>query len=100
MFYSHNIISIFKNLFSPLSSFLSVLLSLPSPPSLGSPPRLGEVHGMANRIIKMREQLEAGLKKEGSTRDWQHVIDQIGMFCFTGLKPEQVRPQPPAQEEH
>ncbi|CAL8243229.1 unnamed protein product [Lota lota] len=51
---------------------------------------LEEVHGMANRIIKMREQLAAGLKKEGSSRDWQHVIDQIGMFCFTGLKPEQV----------
>lgn len=45
---------------------------------------------MANRIIKMREQLVAGLKKEGSSQNWQHVIDQIGMFCFTGLKPEQV----------
>ena len=45
---------------------------------------------MANRIIKMREMLEAGLKKEGSSHNWQHVIDQIGMFCFTGLKPEQV----------
>lgn len=52
--------------------------------------RLEEVHGMANRIIKMREQLVDGLKKEGSTHNWQHVIDQIGMFCFTGLKPEQV----------
>lgn len=52
--------------------------------------RLEEVHGMANRIIKMREQLVACLKKEGSTHNWQHVIDQIGMFCFTGLKPEQV----------
>lgn len=45
---------------------------------------------MADRIIKMREQLVAGLKNEGSTHNWQHVIDQIGMFCFTGLKPEQV----------
>ncbi|XP_062403752.1 aspartate aminotransferase, mitochondrial isoform X1 [Sardina pilchardus] len=51
---------------------------------------LEEVKGMANRIIKMREQLVANLKKEGSTRNWQHVIDQIGMFCFTGLKPDQV----------
>lgn len=60
--------------------------------------RLEEVHGMANRIIKMREQLAANLKNEGSTHNWQHVIDQIGMFCFTGLKPEQVhtnkRPHP------
>lgn len=53
--------------------------------------RLEEVHGMANRIIKMRELLVAGLKKHGSSHNWQHVIDQIGMFCFTGLKPEQVK---------
>ena len=45
---------------------------------------------MAERIIRMREELAAGLKKEGSSKNWQHVIDQIGMFCFTGLKPEQV----------
>ncbi|KTG45498.1 hypothetical protein cypCar_00004899 [Cyprinus carpio] len=51
---------------------------------------LEEVKGMADRIIKMREMLVTNLKKEGSTHNWQHVIDQIGMFCFTGLKPEQV----------
>ncbi|XP_027869940.1 glutamic-oxaloacetic transaminase 2b, mitochondrial [Xiphophorus couchianus] len=51
---------------------------------------LEEVHSMANRIIKMREQLVAGLKQQGSSHNWQHVTDQIGMFCFTGLKPEQV----------
>lgn len=52
--------------------------------------RLGEVKGMADRIITMREKLVAGLAKEGSSRNWQHIIDQIGMFCFTGLKPDQV----------
>ncbi|XP_052003550.1 glutamic-oxaloacetic transaminase 2b, mitochondrial [Xyrauchen texanus] len=51
---------------------------------------LDEVKSMANRIIRMREMLVANLKKEGSSHNWQHVIDQIGMFCFTGLKPEQV----------
>ncbi|KAJ7986174.1 hypothetical protein DPEC_G00348040 [Dallia pectoralis] len=51
---------------------------------------LEEVRLMANRIIKMREQLAANLKSEGSTHNWQHVTDQIGMFCFTGLKPDQV----------
>uniref|UniRef100_A0A8C4S234 Aspartate aminotransferase n=1 Tax=Erpetoichthys calabaricus TaxID=27687 RepID=A0A8C4S234_ERPCA len=51
---------------------------------------LQEVKGMANRIIGMREQLVSNLKKEGSSHNWQHIIDQIGMFCFTGLKPEQV----------
>ena len=48
---------------------------------------------MADRIIKMRSMLEGGLKDLGSTRNWQHITDQIGMFCFTGLKPDQVRAQ-------
>ncbi|XP_048756263.2 aspartate aminotransferase, mitochondrial-like [Ostrea edulis] len=51
---------------------------------------LGEVKGMADRIITMREKLVAGLAKEGSSRNWQHITDQIGMFCFTGLKTDQV----------
>lgn len=45
---------------------------------------------MADRIISMRTQLVSNLKKEGSSHNWQHITDQIGMFCFTGLKPEQV----------
>nr|XP_039257561.1 aspartate aminotransferase, mitochondrial-like [Styela clava] len=49
-----------------------------------------EVKSMADRIISMRTQLANNLKKEGSTHNWQHITDQIGMFCFTGLKPEQV----------
>jgi len=51
---------------------------------------LADVKLMADRIITMREQLVENLKKEGSTLNWQHVTDQIGMFCFTGLKPDQV----------
>ena len=52
--------------------------------------RLGDVKLMADRIISMRSTLESNLKKEGSVHDWSHISDQIGMFCFTGLKPEQV----------
>lgn len=52
--------------------------------------RLGELKGMADRIIDMRERLKEGLAREGSQKNWQHITDQIGMFCFTGLKPEQV----------
>ncbi|KAL5022782.1 hypothetical protein ScPMuIL_001937 [Solemya velum] len=51
---------------------------------------LTEVKGMADRIITMRQRLVDGLKREGSTHDWQHINDQIGMFCFTGLKKDQV----------
>ncbi|VDK42369.1 unnamed protein product [Anisakis simplex] len=52
---------------------------------------LKEVKEMAERIISMRLHLRDILKMEGSTRNWQHIVDQIGMFCFTGLSPEQVR---------
>lgn len=51
---------------------------------------LTEVKGMADRIIGMRTKLVEGLAKEGSSKNWQHVTDQIGMFCFTGLTPDQV----------
>ena len=51
---------------------------------------LKEVKGMADRIIKMRELLVENLKKEGSTHNWEHITNQIGMFCFTGLSEKQV----------
>jgi len=51
---------------------------------------LVDVKGMADRIIAMRTQLKAGLEKEGSTLNWQHITDQIGMFCFTGMTQDQV----------
>ncbi len=45
---------------------------------------------MADRIIGMRSKLVADLKTAGSNRDWSHISKQIGMFCYTGLTPEQV----------
>jgi len=51
---------------------------------------LNEVKGMADRVITMRNQLKENLKKEGSARNWSHITDQIGMFCFTGMTPDQV----------
>eukprot|EP01133_Synstelium_polycarpum_P001140 gene1140-1302_t len=49
-----------------------------------------EVKVMADRIINMRQSLVKYLKQHGSTRDWSHITNQIGMFCFTGLTGEQV----------
>lgn len=49
-----------------------------------------DVKGMADRIILMRNELKTLLEKEGSSRNWQHIVDQIGMFCYTGISPEQV----------
>ncbi|KAJ3653772.1 hypothetical protein Zmor_013007 [Zophobas morio] len=51
---------------------------------------LKEVKGMADRIIGVRTQLRENLKKEGSSKNWQHITDQIGMFCYTGMTPPQV----------
>lgn len=51
---------------------------------------LRDVKGMAERIMGMRSRLRDGLKREGSTRNWQHITDQIGMFCFTGMTQDQV----------
>lgn len=50
----------------------------------------GEVKDMADRINKMRADLRSGLEAAGSTKSWNHITDQIGMFAFTGLTPEQV----------
>jgi aspartate aminotransferase, mitochondrial len=49
-----------------------------------------ECKSMADRIIVMRDTLKASLAKEGSTRNWSHITSQIGMFCFSGMTPEQV----------
>jgi len=51
---------------------------------------LTDVKGMADRIIAMRTQLRDGLEKEGSVKNWSHITDQIGMFCFTGMTSDQV----------
>lgn len=51
---------------------------------------LKDVKEMAQRIISMRTKLRAVIEGEGSTRNWQHITDQIGMFCFTGMDKEQV----------
>jgi len=50
-----------------------------------------EVKLMADRIISMRQKLVQGLKDAGSKRDWSHITEQIGMFCFTGLTKDEVQ---------
>lgn len=51
---------------------------------------LGDVKGMADRIIDVRAKLKAGMERNGSSINWDHITDQIGMFCFTGMTPQQV----------
>ena len=45
---------------------------------------------MATRMIEMRKLLRENLESLGSQHSWEHVTSQIGMFCYTGLSPEQV----------
>ena len=45
---------------------------------------------MSGRIIQMRHGLVEKLKDHGSEHSWQHLIDQIGMFAYTGLNKAMV----------
>ncbi|BDA42238.1 Aspartate aminotransferase, mitochondrial [Coccomyxa sp. Obi] len=49
-----------------------------------------EVKGMADRIITMRALLRKNLEDMGNPLPWNHITEQIGMFCFSGISPEQV----------
>ena len=46
---------------------------------------------MAERIITVRQSLKDNLESLGSPHKWDHITEQIGMFCFSGMTPEQVR---------
>lgn len=50
---------------------------------------LRDVKQMADRIISVRSTLRKNLENLGSKKNWQHITDQIGMFCFTGMNAEQ-----------
>merc|ERR1719436_1026193 len=48
-----------------------------------------ELKGMADRVLEVRSLLRTGLEKKGTPGTWNHITDQIGMFSFTGLTPQQ-----------
>ena len=43
---------------------------------------LGEVKGMADRIIKMRALLKENLEKLGSKHDWSHITSQVNRLVY------------------
>ncbi|WFD33587.1 aspartate transaminase [Malassezia cuniculi] len=51
---------------------------------------LSEVKGMADRINGMRSTLRSRLADLGSKQSWEHITNQIGMFAYLGISPEQV----------
>lgn len=48
-----------------------------------------EIKLMSGRIIDMRDQLKAEIIAAGSTKNWDHITNQIGMFSYTGMSVEQ-----------
>ncbi|MCP1772339.1 aspartate aminotransferase [Neisseria perflava] len=51
---------------------------------------IAELDEMRGRIKAMRERFVALLKEKGATQDFDFIIEQNGMFSFSGLTPEQV----------
>lgn len=45
---------------------------------------------MSGRMMQMRQGLHKNLKDLGSEHNWDHIINQIGMFAYTGLNKAQV----------
>mmetsp|Transcript_25251 Transcript_25251/g.45426 ORF Transcript_25251/g.45426 Transcript_25251/m.45426 type:complete len:461 (+) Transcript_25251:99-1481(+) len=46
--------------------------------------------GMANRINAMRIKLRQTLEDVGSTKTWDHITNQIGMFAYSGMSKDEV----------
>jgi aspartate aminotransferase len=51
---------------------------------------LDQCKGMADRINLMRTALKEKLVEVGSTKNWDHITKQIGMFAYSGLTKDQV----------
>lgn len=49
-----------------------------------------DLQTMSGRIIQMRQALKRELDSLKTPGTWNHVVDQIGMFTFTGLSKNQV----------
>lgn len=46
---------------------------------------LAELVMVTARITEMRACLKAALDKNGAPGNWDHIVNQIGMFSYTGL---------------
>lgn len=47
--------------------------------------RLGNIEVMSGRITAMRRKLREELVRLETPGNWDHIVDQIGMFSYTGL---------------
>ncbi|KKY22413.1 putative aspartate aminotransferase [Diplodia seriata] len=51
---------------------------------------LVDLRVMSARIKEMRRRLHDELVRRGTPGSWRHIVDQIGMFSYTGLNKRQV----------
>eukprot|EP00497_Spongosphaera_streptacantha_P005050 TRINITY_DN598_c0_g1_i1.p1 TRINITY_DN598_c0_g1~~TRINITY_DN598_c0_g1_i1.p1 ORF type:complete len:247 (-),score=37.85 TRINITY_DN598_c0_g1_i1:139-879(-) len=49
-----------------------------------------EMKMMSDRILEMRKMLKAEVDRLQTPGNWDHIMNQIGMFTYTGLTKEQV----------
>ncbi|KAG9509310.1 Aspartate aminotransferase, cytoplasmic, partial [Fragariocoptes setiger] len=49
------------------------------------------IKDMSSRIKNMRQALRSRLEELKTPGTWNHITDQIGMFSYTGLNPNQVK---------
>ncbi|XP_030386257.1 aspartate aminotransferase, cytoplasmic [Scaptodrosophila lebanonensis] len=49
------------------------------------------IKAMSSRIREMRKALRDKLVELGTPGNWDHIVNQIGMFSYTGLNENQVR---------
>ncbi|XP_068148248.1 aspartate aminotransferase, cytoplasmic [Drosophila tropicalis] len=52
---------------------------------------MGCIQSMSTRIREMRQALRSKLVELGTPGTWDHIVNQIGMFSYTGLNEQQVR---------
>lgn len=50
-----------------------------------------EMKEMSGRILRMRNALRKEIELLKTPGNWNHITDQIGMFCYTGLTEEEVK---------
>jgi aspartate/tyrosine/aromatic aminotransferase len=82
---------IIRNLYSnPPKHGANIVKTVLSDPALYQEWR-DELMAMSKRIQEMRKVLFDELTRLETPGTWNHVIDQIGMFSFTGLSPEQSK---------
>ncbi|OXB71909.1 UNVERIFIED_CONTAM: hypothetical protein H355_005524 [Colinus virginianus] len=48
-----------------------------------------ELKQVSGRVQHVRSALRSALEKKGTPGTWKHITDQIGMFSYTGLTPDQ-----------